>query len=237
MLAFYWRRALTFVGFGGTNVHAIIEGFDNAKRRPVSNDPPAIPLVFSAASKHSLEILLREHSAFLRDNQDISLQDVAWTLQSRSLLQYRYAVAGSTHEYICSAIDSTLKNNTNALVSYQSPTDPKVLGIFTGQGAQWARMSAKLIELSPFVRERLDFLEKSLAGLPSDVRPKWSIATELLADSSKSKMEEAAYSQPLCTAVQIIQVDLLSYAGIRFDAVVGHSSGNFLLVLRRKYIF
>lgn len=38
-------------------------------------------------------------------------------------------------------------------------------------------------------------------------------------------MQEAALSQPLCTAVQVILVDLLQAAGIHFTAVVGHSSG------------
>lgn len=36
---------------------------------------------------------------------------------------------------------------------------------------------------------------------------------------------EALISQPLCTAVQIVLVDMLNLAGIKFNSVVGHSSG------------
>src|SRR5207244_3134115 len=34
-----------------------------------------------------------------------------------------------------------------------------------------------------------------------------------------------SFSQPLCTAVQVVLVQMLAHAGICFDAVVGHSSG------------
>lgn len=48
---------------------------------------------------------------------------------------------------------------------------------------------------------------------------------ELLAPPTTSRISEAALSQPLCTAVQILLVDLLAFVGVQFDVVVGHSSG------------
>lgn len=48
---------------------------------------------------------------------------------------------------------------------------------------------------------------------------------ELLAESRTSRIEEAELSQPICTAIQIVLVNLLRSAGIQFKAVVGHSSG------------
>ena len=41
----------------------------------------------------------------------------------------------------------------------------------------------------------------------------------------ESQIDQAEFSQPLCTAIQIALVDLLSHWGIRPSAVVGHSSG------------
>lgn len=55
--------------------------------------------------------------------------------------------------------------------------------------------------------------------------PAWSLSEELAADASTSRVSEARFSQPLCTAIQIGLVDLLHTCGIRFSAVVGHSSG------------
>ncbi|KAL8809353.1 MAG: hypothetical protein Q9200_003490 [Gallowayella weberi] len=104
-------------------------------------------------------------------------------------------------------------------------TVPRVLGVFTGQGAQWAAMGERLIRSSDFVRTRFKVLEDSLATLPSSDRPQWHLVDEILAPGDRSRLSEAELSQPLCTAIQIVLVDLLYTAGIMFSAVVGHSSG------------
>lgn len=65
--------------------------------------------------------------------------------------------------------------------------------------------------------------EEALGAIPEP--PSWSLSEELLADSTKSRVSEAQFSQPLCTAIQIGLVDLLRACGIKFSTVVGHSSG------------
>jgi acyl transferase domain-containing protein len=73
--------------------------------------------------------------------------------------------------------------------------------------------------------DSVENLELMLAELPINDRPKWSLLDEMLVDGTSSRVHEAAISQPLCTAVQILLVDLLRLAGVDFAAVVGHSSG------------
>ena len=51
------------------------------------------------------------------------------------------------------------------------------------------------------------------------------VSDELAKNSSISNINDPAYSQPLCTAIQIAIVDLLRSFGIQTAAVVGHSSG------------
>ena len=106
-----------------------------------------------------------------------------------------------------------------------SPARSRILGVFTGQGAQWATMGAYLIRSSAIVREKLEQLDYSLATLPEADRSSWRIAEQLSAHKDISRLGEAAFSQPLCTAIQIVLIDLLRSAGITFEAVVGHSSG------------
>lgn len=48
---------------------------------------------------------------------------------------------------------------------------------------------------------------------------------ELLKDKGISNINNPAYSQPLCTALQIALVDLLRSFNICPSTVVGHSSG------------
>lgn len=51
------------------------------------------------------------------------------------------------------------------------------------------------------------------------------ISEELLRDESDSNVNDAEYSQPLCTIVQVALVELLDSFGLRPATVVGHSSG------------
>jgi hybrid polyketide synthase/nonribosomal peptide synthetase ACE1 len=100
---------------------------------------------------------------------------------------------------------------------------PRVLGIFTGQGAQWPRMGAELLGNTHVATAILEHLDDCLAELPDG--PSWSIKGEILAEGRSSRINKAEISQPVCTAVQILLVDVLVSAGIKFEAVVGHSSG------------
>lgn len=107
----------------------------------------------------------------------------------------------------------------------------------TGQGAQWASMGAHLIRSSEFVRNRLKDLERSLATLPPADQPKWNLTEQILAEKETSRIAEAALSQPLCTAIQVVLVDLLRTAGINFTTVVGHSSGEIGAAVRIPLTF
>ena len=55
--------------------------------------------------------------------------------------------------------------------------------------------------------------------------PAWSIVDELSKTKDQSNIDQAQYSQPICTALQIGLVILLRTWGIQGTAVVGHSSG------------
>lgn len=87
-------------------------------------------------------------------------------------------------------------------------------------------MGARLIEESAFASKRLSELDEALSSLPKDDRPSWTLREMILADSKSSRIAEAAISQPLCTAVQVVLVDLLRQAGVELSGVVGHSSGS-----------
>ncbi|KAK1514463.1 uncharacterized protein CCOS01_13744, partial [Colletotrichum costaricense] len=55
--------------------------------------------------------------------------------------------------------------------------------------------------------------------------PAWSLIEELCKDADISRLGKAELAQPLCTALQIAQIDILTASGICLDAIVGHSSG------------
>ncbi|THC97069.1 hypothetical protein EYZ11_003447 [Aspergillus tanneri] len=64
-----------------------------------------------------------------------------------------------------------------------------------------------------------------LQTLPEKNRPSWTIKEQLVAGNYISRITEAAVSQPLCLAVQVMLVEILRAAGIQLKAVTGSSSG------------
>jgi hybrid polyketide synthase/nonribosomal peptide synthetase ACE1 len=86
-------------------------------------------------------------------------------------------------------------------------------------------MGRELVLNSSYVRKLVEDLDTMLQNLLESDRSTWSFVDELLTHASTSRVGEALIAQPLCTIVKIILVDLLQATGLKFKAVVGHSSG------------
>ncbi|KAI9927011.1 hypothetical protein MW887_003392 [Aspergillus wentii] len=233
------RASVNSFGFGGTNGHVILESFEPLQiDSPRANLTPFTPFVFSAQSKQSLLASLNAHTKYLEDHPNTSPTDLAWTLRSRrSRLPLRVSFPASSIEVLRSNLKDLTNNfqlDTRSATSGTKKT--RILGVFTGQGAQWARMGAEFIETSEYAANILGELDDVLAQLPELDRPSWTLQEELLAEGSSSNVNNASISQPICTAVQIILVKLLTLAGIEFAAVVGHSSGEIAAAFAAGYL-
>ncbi|KAK0101698.1 hypothetical protein ONS95_006853 [Cadophora gregata] len=225
------RASVNSFGFGGTNAHVILE---NAPALPTTQASElstiVLPFIFSAASERSLGSLLFNYSQFLSNKPDMDLHALSWTLVSRrSVFTHKVCFTAQSSSELRAKLDDELEhraNGTSISISLRPSTKPqRILGVFTGQGAQWAAMGWDLISKSSVGKSTLRSLEQSLASLPADHRPQWTLEAELSAPASTSRIAEAIISQPLCTAIQIILVDHLRAIGVNFSAVVGHSSG------------
>lgn len=218
-------------GFGGANAHVILESYTSPEPVQVKTGHQTVPVpfVFSAASGKSLQGYLKKFADFLTVNKSsVDLEDVAFTLHARrSRLPLGTTVTASAIDDLLATLDEKIQGAAPVDAVLQ-PNDARrsILGVFTGQGAQWPRMGAELMATSPAATEMFEALERRLNRLPAVERPSWSLREELErgADAG-SRIGEAELSQPLCTAVQLVLVHLLCSSGITFDAVVGHSSG------------
>ncbi|KAI9768100.1 MAG: putative Hybrid PKS-NRPS biosynthetic cluster [Geoglossum simile] len=239
------RASVNSFGFGGTNAHAILESYTSAAPigppLPSNSGPVYTPFNFSAVSERSLVATIASFSAYLKAEKSTNLRNLSWTLNSRrSSLPVRATFSSLTIDDLCCKLDAFVEG-ANAKSPSGSTTRPpagssaapRIMGIFTGQGAQWARMGAELMR-STAVQEIVGALERSLAELPD--RPSWSLREELQRGAETSRVNEASLSQPLCTAVQIILADLLRSTGVRFEAVVGHSSGEICAAYAAGYL-
>ncbi|KAL4914772.1 hypothetical protein BDW62DRAFT_219851 [Aspergillus aurantiobrunneus] len=228
------RASVNSFGFGGTNAHAILESYE--PRRHFENDTADsegtcqfTPFVFSALSRQSLRDTLSAYAEFIQVNPTLNLRDLAYTLRRRSAFPYRISFAAQSADDLVTKIRSELADTKVEELGVRLSTPPagkhrRVLGVFTGQGAQYARMGAELIEKSAAARRIIQELQAHLEQLPEDLRPDFSLEQELRATADSSRVLTGAFSF-LSTVVQLVLVDLLKLAGVHFDAIVAHSSG------------
>ncbi|KAI3334672.1 hybrid PKS-NRPS PsoA [Ustulina deusta] len=222
------RASVNSFGFGGTNAHVIVESWDGQTIDTGlhSSSPCWGPFVLSANSKTALEATVTSLSQTLKSQNTIDLSRLAWTLQTRrTQFAYRISVSATTRAELIKKLDSIIEMKEQTPLATKSTQAPgaRILGIFTGQGAQWISMGASLMRHSAAFRRTFEKLDSVLKDIP--FAPSWSLVDELQRQDDTTRISSAEISQPLCTALQVALVDLLRDCGVTFSAVVGHSSG------------
>ncbi|KAJ4293295.1 Polyketide synthase 19 [Kalmusia sp. IMI 367209] len=243
------RVSVNSFGFGGTNAHAIIESWDgpsslangyangyalnghavngHAPKSYSTNAPGAGPFVLSANSGTALAASAGALATYLRANPSTDLSKLAYTLFRRTEFPFRAAFSAISAEQLADKLETgkdALKNNSRT-ASIPEVLPVRILGVFTGQGAQWATMGKELYGASDVFRAAIDQMQMALDSLPVKDRPDWTLVDQISAPAETSRVGEAAVSQPLCTALQVALVQVLHAVGIELSAVVGHSSG------------
>ncbi|KAF1930198.1 ketoacyl-synt-domain-containing protein [Didymella exigua CBS 183.55] len=230
------RASVNSFGFGGTNAHCILESYDSAAREQPIDCVTNLPFVFSAPSEKALVAILKSYLKYLNEEPAVELRALSHTLCTRrTAFPVRVAFSANSMKDLHTKLNS-IANQEGAKPFLTAPVSalrPRILGVFTGQGAQWAGMASRLMEFSG-TAALIDELERSLAELPDP--PSWSLKAELSKEKSHSRITETAITQPACTAVQILLVEMLRAAGVRFSAVVGHSSGEIAAAYTAGYL-
>ncbi|KAI1407320.1 beta-ketoacyl synthase domain-containing protein [Hypoxylon sp. FL1857] len=240
------RASVNSFGFGGANAHVIVESYDphihdefyrlgvldescgDLRFRQGADHSLSLPLLLSATSQRSLRAVVSSYRDYLLNHAETSLDQLAWAIYSRrTALPYRLAVSASSRPQALEALKNILnKSSSSSDLGVRNKTirgRPKILGVFTGQGAQWATMSRSLFRTSKVYRDTIRNLDAVLGSSPQP--PDWTLEEQIMAEGNDSLVHVAAISQPLCTALQVGLVDLLRNLGIDFHTVVGHSSG------------
>lgn len=211
------RVSVNSFGIGGSNAHVILESARSHSTQQqmvsTSEQPRLNLLLFSAKSAQSLEASVKKHSQYLEKHGEACLTDLAYTLANRR----------AHFEHRTFAITDALEDLEAEPTTKISTDDKSLIFVFTGQGAQWAEMGKQLMDDFPSVRDDIVELDNILAECHTP--PLWKIYEELRKPKAKSRISKAEFSQPLCTAVQIVLVDLVRSWGVTPAAVVGHSSG------------
>ncbi|OAQ61798.1 polyketide synthase [Pochonia chlamydosporia 170] len=232
------RVSVNAFGYGGTNAHVIVESADSIltlpqtyKYRHMNRSAKSIQMQTKAERSRPYLLAFSAHdSATLRRNiqalggvvRDYDLLDVAYTLANRRTRFNSRGVVVASSETAESEFSQTLQT-FDFLESKFTSKKPTLGFVFTGQGAQWARMGAELLAYYPSFAHTIRFLDTTLGLLPDG--PLWTIEELLLESAETSHVNEAEFAQPLCTAVQVALVKLLQGWNVRPRVCIGHSSG------------
>ncbi|KAI0171723.1 ketoacyl-synt-domain-containing protein [Hypoxylon sp. FL1284] len=242
------RASVNSFGFGGSNAHAIIEAYDpqihlstDRLRRIAEKSRKIVwanlatqharlplPVFLSAGSQKSLRAVAASYVDYLLQHPKVDHNHLSWAVFSRrTALPYRLAISATSRTQLLEAMGKVASDESSSanlgIRSQKTATGPKILGVFTGQGAQWATMSKSLFRVNYVYRATLQELDDVLRSCPDP--PHWTLREQIHAEADDSLVNNAAVSQPLCTAIQIGLVNLMTSLGLRFHAVVGHSSG------------
>ena len=213
------RAGISSFGIGGTNAHCILEEAPEEARIESAKKYHLIPV--TAKTPGALKNLKESISGhILNSGQDIA--DISFTLQQgrthfrhRSLMVYKKE-QGKKSPSLMTGSDGN---------GIQELFNPGVVFIFTGQGSQYAGMAEDLYYEFPSFRNIIDkaniYLQKNF---------NLDILRYIIHSNDATipdEINQTSIAQPLLFTIQYGITRLLDEFGIRPDALIGHSIGEY----------
>ncbi|MEW6732241.1 MAG: type I polyketide synthase [Acidobacteriota bacterium] len=211
-------------GFGGTNVHMILQewtGAEMAEQEPVEEKSFLMPI--SAKSAEALEDLASAYINFLTSHPT-SLKSICYNASlKRPHHNYRLAIAATTKQELTVRLNSFLEQQPTPFLSV-GDRDPnqenRLVWVFPGQGPQWQEINSELLEKEPIFRAKIVECDQILRQYVD-----WSLLEQLAAEPAYSRLQQTSIAQLAVVVTEIALAELWRSYGVVADAVVGHSVG------------
>lgn len=223
------RAGVSSFGIGGTNAHVILEEWlDDPSyyaRSEENSKRPYELILLSAKSESALDEAARNLAGFFKKNPGIDLGDAAYTLKlGRKSLPYR-------RMSVCSNIQEAVENLSHnkpgeAMTYYSSGERQRVVFMFPGQGSQYVNMGLEIYQAEPVFREKMDHCFEILKPLMGfDL--KGILYPALFHPPNDIAVDRTEVAQPIIFAFEYALASLLIKWGIKPDAMIGHSIGEY----------
>ncbi|GAB1540092.1 hypothetical protein NUACC21_27610 [Scytonema sp. NUACC21] len=219
------RAGVSSFGVGGTNAHVILE--EAPVIEPSATSRPWQLLVLSAKTSTALEAATANLAAYLQQNPDLSIPDVAHTLQvGRRAFDHRRTILCQNWE---DAVNLLNNQDPQRVFSYHcKPTNCPVIFMFSGQGAQYVNMGRELYSVEPTFRKHVDTCAEILQPhLGLDIRS-LLYPEEQDTEGASLQLQQTAFTQPALFALEYALAQLLMEWGVRPEATIGHSIGEYV---------
>ncbi len=216
---------VTSLGMGGTNAHVILQEAP-AIEKPIVEDQWPLLITYSAKKESALDDYSEKLAVFLKESPNISLPNVAFTLQTgrKELPHKRFLIAENRDD----AIRKLEKLPAASVKTFNDHADSReVVFLFPGQASQYVNMGLDLYRSNTVFRKHLDKCAEILMPiLGVDIR-KVIYPASGNEEMATNKLQDTVYAQP---AIFSIEYSLAMYwmgLGVKPVAVLGHSMGEF----------
>ncbi|HEY6804820.1 MAG TPA: SDR family NAD(P)-dependent oxidoreductase [Pyrinomonadaceae bacterium] len=219
------RAGVSSFGIGGTNAHLVVE----EAPEPIASESKRrwhlLPL--SARTSSALDVTTLQLHAYLKENPELNLADVAHTLLvGRRKMDHRRVVVCRDLEDAVRALETL--DARRVFTSLQEPRNRPVVFLFPGQGAQYVRMGLELYEAEPVFREHIDSCAEILKPhLGFDLRDVLYPSDEAL-EAAQEKLNETYVTQPALFVTEYALAQQWMHWGVTPEAMIGHSVGEYV---------
>ncbi|MFI2204150.1 type I polyketide synthase [Streptomyces sp. NPDC020192] len=182
--------------------------------------PAALPVPLSAATGAGVRAQALRLAAHLAEHPELAPQDVAFSAATtRAALSSRAVVLADDRAGLLAALTALAEDRPSPAVvtGTAAAGTRRITFVFPGQGAQWAGMAVPLLETSPAFAATWAACARALAP--------WVDWSPDEAIRSPQALERVDVVQPVLWAVMVSLAGLWRAAGVRPDAVLGHSQG------------
>ena len=235
-------------GFGGTNIHAVVEEYTGNYLDQGSGTLHRWPtelMVWRRKTREELVEAVRLCQEALNNGACPELADLSaslWQSNPRTTSLPTLAVVADSLDDLAKKLSQALEHFASPKTCWQDPRGlyfaerpvderGKVAFLFPGQGSQYPNMLAQVATMFAEVRETLDRAEATLAGqldkpLGRFIYPPSTFGDEQAMDTQR-QLARTDVAQPAIGAVSLGMHRLLRNLGVEPDFLAGHSYGEY----------
>lgn len=219
------RAGVSSFGIGGTNAHVVLEEAPELPSSETSRPYQLLPI--AARTREAVEAMTANLGGHLGQHPELSLADVAYTLQAgRYQFNLRRVVVCSDRDDAIAKLGGSEADELPVLAPGRH--NPPLVFMFPGQGAQRVNMGRELYDNEPLYRQVVDECAEVLEpDLGMDLRD------VLFPETGKREWAEAqivqtGITQPALFVTEYALARLWMSWGIQPDWMIGHSVGEYV---------
>ncbi|KAK4174323.1 putative polyketide synthase [Triangularia setosa] len=224
------RALLNNFGAAGSNAALILEEYTGGIQKRVKNGGKKAHKVarsshilnISAKTPAALEHLRGEYINYIKTYPNVKIEDLCYTATARKRNEgyaHRISVLGSNMQQLESQLR---QEEVTQVANLKAAGQRKTVFVFSGQGGIYAGMGGELLLTSPRFRSAVERCDGILTanGFPA-------VSSYLLNSESWKTEGKPVVEQCACFVVEYALAQMFIHWGLRPDAVVGHSIGEY----------